>query len=203
MKLTPQTTRLLMQVAAVFVIGLLLALLYHLQGFQPNDANSITLAPFVAPQEAYRKPAPALQWEDANNRLHNLQELRGRVTLINIWAHSCEPCKAELPSLNQLYQRLGSADVVFMGLNADRDESEKKSALEFWQVENLGFETQILSEASTPPDALPVTYILDRNGELIFEHQGALDWSTPDAEEFMKKLLNPAADDPAETQDSE
>src|SRR5207248_6455584 len=49
---------------------------------------------------------PALAVEDLAGRTHNLSEMRGKVVLVNFWATWCEPCRAEMPSIDRLRSSL-------------------------------------------------------------------------------------------------
>ena len=63
-----------------------------------------------------RKPVPALQLTDLGGKVWRLAELRGKVVLINFWASWCEPCRAEMPSLQRLADR-HTQDLVVLAVN--------------------------------------------------------------------------------------
>jgi len=78
------------------------------------------------------EPAASLPWEspgdalppftltDLDGRSWKLAELTGKTVFINVWATWCGPCKAEIPHLRELNDRLrGRADVVLLSFNTD------------------------------------------------------------------------------------
>jgi thiol-disulfide isomerase/thioredoxin/tetratricopeptide (TPR) repeat protein len=65
---------------------------------------------------------PAFDLADLHGQKWTLADLRGKVTLINLWATWCGPCVEELPGLQMLYERLkGRSDVSILSLNIDED----------------------------------------------------------------------------------
>lgn len=54
-----------------------------------------------------------------------LEQLQGKVVVINFWFESCAPCIAELPALNRLWEEYKSKDVVFIAFGRDDSESIK------------------------------------------------------------------------------
>jgi thiol-disulfide isomerase/thioredoxin len=193
-------TLLIMQVAAVIGILLLLGLLYHLQAVDVPSAP-LVLKPFHAPQQPYRKDPPALQWYDSNKQVHRLGELTGHVVIASVWAYWCEPCLRELPTLNELFSRIDDPRLEMLGLNSDTDATQQQGALDFWQKEGLSFENFHLTHESFVPENIPTNYVLDQKGQVVFDEFGALDWAAPEAESFIRKLLQ--AIPPENEQDSQ
>ena len=70
----------------------------------------------VAPWPASR-PAPALQALDLQGKTWTLAELRGRAVVLNFWATWCPPCRAEMPSLQQLGEIYGPEQLLVLALN--------------------------------------------------------------------------------------
>ena len=56
------------------------------------------------------KPAPEFSLTDLSGRAVRLPNLKGRVVFLNVWATWCEPCRAEMPAMEELYRRLGGPD---------------------------------------------------------------------------------------------
>lgn len=178
-----------MKIAAGVLLVLLLGLVYHLQQI-PEPLSEIPLAEFKAPSDPYRNPAPDFQWQDGNGHSKSLKDYAGKVVILVVWAHWCAPCLKEIPTLQQLYARLADPELEIIGVNADTDETEKKSALDFWQSEGISFGIGFLSKSSSRPEQVPTTFIIDRDGQAVFESQKALDWTSPAAEMFLRRLIS-------------
>ena len=59
---------------------------------------------------------PPLELADANGSMHRLSDYRGKVVLLNFWAIWCEPCRAELPSIERLRAALGKRAFVVLAV---------------------------------------------------------------------------------------
>ena len=60
---------------------------------------------------------PPLQLVDLEGNKRSLAAYIGRVVVINFWATWCEPCRAEMPSMEKLAKRLGPGKIVFLAVN--------------------------------------------------------------------------------------
>lgn len=101
----------------------------------------------------------------------------GSVTVLNLWATWCGPCRAELPLLDQLHASLAAdgARVVALSLDASR---ARASAV----ASHLGLSLPVLFDGGPlaevlAPEKLPTTYVVDRDGVIRHVHPGALDGS--------------------------
>ncbi|MBO9562096.1 MAG: TlpA family protein disulfide reductase [Niastella sp.] len=61
-------------------------------------------------------PAPDFELKDMQGNRWSLQELRGKVVVLNFWFTSCAPCIQEMPALNKLVQSYNGKEVVFLAL---------------------------------------------------------------------------------------
>lgn len=118
-------------------------------------------------------------------------ELKGKVVFINFWATWCPPCRAEMPSIQTLYKKVGnSEDVVFMLVEID---GERKKALKFLEDENL--DLPIYYPYDRIPgqwlgNSVPTTIILDKSGNVAARHEGMADYSRKAVVQFMEDLMN-------------
>jgi thiol-disulfide isomerase/thioredoxin len=106
-----------------------------------------------------------------------LAPYRGKVLVVNFWATWCPPCREELPVLESLRQRLEPSGLALVGVSAD--ESDWDSVVAFASKQNLGFKLEKPSSEIAkyfgPIDALPVTVLVDRQGNQIARINGRID----------------------------
>jgi len=119
------------------------------------------------------KPLPDFKMADAEGKTWQLADLKGKVTLINLWATWCGPCKAELPYLQKLFNKVRERkDLTVLTLNTD---------------DNLGLILPFLEENKytfpvlaadayvhklVPELSIPRNWIVDANGVLKTERVG-------------------------------
>lgn len=118
-----------------------------------------------------------------------LEQFRGKVLFINLWATWCPPCLAEMPGIHNLYRDLGHQDVVFLMVSVDKDFAKAKA-----YVEDQEFDFPIYQMAGRWPPALssstiPTTYVIDKTGKLVLQHQGMAKYNTADFKTFLGGLL--------------
>jgi cytochrome c biogenesis protein CcmG/thiol:disulfide interchange protein DsbE len=102
----------------------------------------------------------------------------GRLLVLNFWATWCPPCIEELPSLNELQQRLGGQGLVVLGVSVDKDGRAYREFLSKMQVRFLTArdpEAKISSAYGT--FKFPETYVIDSRGRVVQKHIGARVWS--------------------------
>jgi thiol-disulfide isomerase/thioredoxin len=119
------------------------------------------------------KPLPDFAILDAQGKTWRLADLKGKVTLINLWATWCGPCKAELPYLQKVFDKVRERDdLTVLTLNTD---------------DNLGLIMPFLQEGKytfpvlpaagyvhdlVPQLSIPRNWIVDASGVLRTESIG-------------------------------
>lgn len=112
--------------------------------------------------------------ESLSGETYTLSELRGQWVLINFWATWCVPCRDEMPEL-ELIADVYAEDLIVLGIN-QRESAERAGDF----VAELGVSFPILMN---PPDqvlldyqvtGLPLTFLVDPNGELVMRHAGPI-----------------------------
>lgn len=108
-----------------------------------------------------------------NGKEITLSSLRGKVVLLNFWATWCAPCRKELPELSLLQQNLGKKGLVILAVSVDNDLANAKS---FVQKYDLKHETLWDRDKKVTklydPETMPSSYLIDRNGNLRYVHNG-------------------------------
>lgn len=115
-----------------------------------------------------------------------MEDLRGKVIFMNIWATWCPPCIAEMPSINELYKSVDKDKVAFIMLSVDED---FQKAIEF--NEKKGYEFEVYKPDGRIPQmyftqSIPTTYVIDAQGKLVLTHLGMGDYSTKKFKQFLK-----------------
>jgi peroxiredoxin len=157
--------------------GLLLALL-------------ITLYPQAITAQAL--PAPAFTLKDLKGRSVRLSDYKGKVVLLNFWATWCAPCLAEMPGLARLQREYRRRGLQIIGVAYPDDDPRQiaRVARQLRVPYPLLFGSRQTITSYQVSDVLPVTVIIDRNGNITDRILGTLE---PD--EFagkVKPLLNSA-----------
>lgn len=116
----------------------------------------------------------------------------GEVSVVNIWATWCAPCKDEMPTLGVLQQRFaGRARVIAVSADADSKIEQAKSELATLAHNRLDFYVDnsrgVLFDLRAP--GLPLTIIYDRHGREVARVGGAADWSSEEAAALVEAVI--------------
>jgi cytochrome c biogenesis protein CcmG/thiol:disulfide interchange protein DsbE len=119
------------------------------------------------------------------------QRYAGKVTLVNIWATWCVPCKVEMPSMEKLYLERAPKGFAIAAVSIDEGAPEDVQAF----ARDLKLSFDILHDRSNRVSQLyqttgvPESFLLDRNGVLVKRVIGAHDWDSPANRALVDRLL--------------
>ncbi|MGD0281143.1 MAG: TlpA disulfide reductase family protein [Dissulfurispiraceae bacterium] len=135
--------------------------------------------------------APDFTLNDVLGNKVSLSAFRGSVTILNFWATWCGPCKAEMPSLNNLYLEFKDKGLAVVAVSIDTSE---KPVLSFISQKKLAFPVLMDKNKEVYFDdyagmGLPETFIIDRKGILIEKLMGEQEWDSPKTKERILKYL--------------
>jgi peroxiredoxin len=163
-------------VAVVLVAGAVFALL----------SRDSTPPPISAGQAA---PRFELRRLDGGASIR-LDDLRGRVVLVNFWATWCKPCEDEMPSMERLHRRLAGEPFDLLAISVDDDEAAVRAF-----VERLGLTMPILldpekrSAAAYQAYRFPESVLIDANGSVAGRFIGPREWDSETYVESIRALL--------------
>jgi thiol-disulfide isomerase/thioredoxin len=122
----------------------------------------------------------------------NFSDYKGKVIFLNVWATWCGPCRAELPTIEQLYHKSGSDSIVFVMLAVDPSEHESrvtsyiaKNKYTFPVFRPSGYLTEQLNVPS-----IPTTFVVSKDGKIVSKEIGATNFDTARFRKFLSKLIN-------------
>ena len=134
---------------------------------------------------------------DAARTPKGIDDYRGEVVLLNIWATWCAPCRVEMPSMQRLERELGPKGLRIVAVSIDDPGMEPKIRA-FADELSLSFE--ILHDApglirdQYQTTGVPETFVFGRDGRIRRRIIGADDWSSRANVAFLERLLAEPAD---------
>ena len=136
------------------------------------------------------KATPALAGADLEGRAVDLKEMRGRVVLVNFWATWCDPCKAEMPSLQRLHANSPGKPLDVLTVNYGEFPQKISQFLERERIVlPVLLDTQKEAARDWGVGGLPMTFIVDAKGRVRFWVYGERDWNDAASVRLIDKLL--------------
>lgn len=135
---------------------------------------------------------PNLSWFDANGKQHSVSGQKGKIVFLHFWGSWCPPCMREFPSLKKLHAKIQSlypndVEMKLLQLREPFQDSmqwAKKNNFADMPLYDSGVKDSetsmlLLNSGSQVEDraiarVFPSSYVLDRNGMVIFSHRGAV-----------------------------
>jgi peroxiredoxin len=133
-------------------------------------------APAAAKMPKVGQPAPNFELTLVDGSKVSLEQLRGKVVVLNFWATWCAPCKKELPLLDAYYKAREQAGLKVFAVTTE-------DSLPLFQLKKLFAVMAIPSvkRLKGPYDSLegvPTNYVIDRSGRVRYAKAGAFDLET-------------------------
>ncbi len=138
------------------------------------------------------RPVEDVRFVDGEGEPRSLADFRGKVVLLNLWATWCAPCRQEMPTLDRLQEKLGGNDFQVVALSLDQD--GVPVVRDFYQeigIQHLQIfvDRQMQAIQSLGAFGLPVTLLLDREGQEIGRTTGAAEWDSPEVIEYVQAVI--------------
>lgn len=120
------------------------------------------------------KPSPALKVRTFTGQALDLQQLRGKVVLLNFWATWCGPCRMEIPEFEQLQkQYMGKLQIVGLSVDEESQAKVQKVADALHINYPVAMASADLQRSFGGMPAIPVTFVIDQKGQIEQRHVGA------------------------------
>jgi peroxiredoxin len=137
-----------------------------------------------------KRPVIDFSLKLADGRTITLSDLRGKVVFLNFWATWCPPCREEMPSMEILYRRFRSQGLELLAVDLMEN---SKTVSAFLSDNSLSFPAALDSNGRVGSNygiqAIPATFIVDRDGKIILYTAGGRNWNTPAIIAAFEELL--------------
>jgi thiol-disulfide isomerase/thioredoxin len=178
-------------VTVIVFLGLTTMTPRYLWAQQNKGASSVDeLLRSIALSRPAVAQAPDFNLRDANGSMASLGGYRGSLVLLNFWATWCAPCREEMPSMEQLSRNFGGQGFAVVAVNQRENPALVNT---FMKTHGLNFAAPLDTDgrvaASYRVYGIPVTYLIDGNGQPIGMKSGPRDWAARDVIEAFRKLI--------------
>ena len=137
-----------------------------------------------------KQPVTDFSLKLVDGRTVTLGALKGSVIFLNFWATWCPPCREEMPSMEILYRRFRDKGLELIAVDIMEGD---KAVSAFLSDNNLSFPAALDSNGRVSNrygiQAIPATFIIDRDGKIILYTVGGRNWNTPAIIAAFEELL--------------
>lgn len=149
--------------------------------------NATTDEPLVAKTFNYN-----FKVKDLNGTVIDFKDFKGKTIFLNVWATWCGPCRVEMPSIQQLYNKVDKDKIVFIMLAID-DQQNFEKVVNYVSEKEFTFPVYVPHEFL--PDQLmvrsiPTTFVISSDGKIAARETGAANYDTEKFKTFLEGLEN-------------
>ncbi len=130
------------------------------------------------------------QLENPENASVNFADYKGKVIFLNFWGTWCPPCVGEMPEIQKLYNKYkDNPDIQFL-LVTNEPMQKAKGFINKRNYSFPIFTSQTKSPTVFQSNAIPVTFIISKKGEIMVRETGATNWSGQKTQKLINELIN-------------
>nr|WP_237684371.1 TlpA disulfide reductase family protein [Pseudaminobacter soli] len=137
------------------------------------------------------QPVPELAFTDEHGEPRALEDWRGKVVLLNVWATWCAPCRVEMPTLERLQERLGGDRFEVVALSVDR--AGPSVVRKFFDEIAVGLPVLVDKDGTAIRSlglfGLPATLLIGPDGNELARLAGPAEWDTPQMVAFLEAII--------------
>jgi thiol-disulfide isomerase/thioredoxin len=143
----------------------------------------------LKPYRAHPQPN-TIALRNIDNRHYQIDDYRGKVSIINFWASWCTPCVEEIPSLNRLRKKMQGKPFQLISINYAED---PKAIKDFLKMVNVEFPVLLDTTGEVAAHwkviAFPSTFVIGSDGKIHYGVNAAIDWDAPEVIRLLEGLM--------------
>lgn len=128
--------------------------------------------------------------KDLEGNSFPVEQFKGKVVFLNLWATWCGPCKAEMPSIQKLYEQVDHTKFAFVMLSIDREKDFAK-VKKYVQDKSYSFPvftpSGYLTEQLNVP-SIPTTFVISKEGKIVMKEVGMKNYNTSKFKKYLEEL---------------
>jgi len=139
------------------------------------------------------EPAPAYAAATLEGDTVSLEDLRGEVVLLNLWATWCTPCRLETPYLQSIFEQNKDEGFRIVGISMDTGDAADQIQMfvdEFEVTYTILHDPQMRGMELYQVLGLPATFLIDREGTIRWMRYGPIAEGDPDFLAALEDVLN-------------
>lgn len=168
----------------------LLAGISHVTGsllLKTGVMNASTESPLVVKNFDYD-----FKIKDLKGNVVDFKDFKGKTIFLNVWATWCGPCRIEMPSIQQLYEKMDKENVVFVMLAVD-ERGHFDKVVNYIRDKKFTFPVYVPHEflpEQLMVRTIPTTFIINGKGKIEARETGAANYDTEKFVNFLNKLAS-------------
>lgn len=119
------------------------------------------------------------------------ESFKGKVVFLNLWATWCGPCRAEMPGIQKLYEKVDHDKIIFVMLSLDDDEALPQ-VKRYLTARSFSFPAYLpagnLHKQLKVP-SIPTTFVISPQGKIERKEVGAMQYDTKEFKKFLEGLV--------------
>ncbi|UJP63615.1 TlpA family protein disulfide reductase [Mongoliitalea daihaiensis] len=123
---------------------------------------------------------------DASGQIVRLEDYEGKAVFINLWATWCPPCRAEMPHIQSLFEKVSKEEnLEFLMIALDK---EFDKSLKYIDDKSFTFPVVHASHglnSALQSQSIPTTLVISPRGEIVFYQEGMSNFDTKEFKDFL------------------
>jgi len=135
------------------------------------------------------KPAPDFKLFDMDDKERTLADYKGKPIIVNFWATWCPPCRKEIPSMNRAWHKIKDEGIAMIAINVGESADEVFAFTGEYPIDfTVLLDQSGMVSTTWPVRGLPTTFVVDTEGNLVYQAIGGREWDADEILDVVRKL---------------